>query len=637
MKNIKDKWNKEKFSIYDSEEKTVLKIIQNIYNWFGDFLSMHDENTKELTDLIKNKTDITGNHLGKWQGLDRPTLSEEGMRATVEKMAYSSIAPYYVPEYLMTIYKKASNENLDQLNTVPVEMQGIAHLYDKKFFVTFSCMNKPLATSKTGIGIVDLSNKYTPTLERYAEIEGIFKANSCCVIGEKVYIAKANYYNTDGTNIPSNEIGVIDLNTFTLIETISIPQFKGVDYIASYKNEIYTMQGSKLYKYNGNSFDEVITLSPSIPNGMQGFDIYNDMIYINNSNSFMITLYDLKSGNKLKDISFANYSNVGHNFEYTADITIVDGDVYITPHQYGDTTSKKSNATNYFSGFSWYVNYICKIGLVSGNNASDTINSNYERKALYVNTDNPQNYYYCTGSSKNPLRLLSEYFKDRRYVEQKYILNTDNSNGLEYYGVLNLIDTSLNTGIKIKCYAIVVQNFIGALRNIEIDTHNLNIVPFTFSNSIITSLNLTVANNNLNGDISTSVINNHVALTHKATVSNSFIKSVDNSESEVNGIPFMNTLYSTVSHEGDKHIYTLKVGTSFSPRALLIQFKYKTTQSYSFIIPNSGFKGITSKEDVVFKDADGGQITISYSSTNKQVIFTGTNSSNIRQLIAIAI
>ena len=76
MNKLKDFWNKNRFSIYTSEEKTTLKLIENIVNFINN----------NLIDVIDNKTDVNGNHLGSWQGLDRPTLSEEGMRATVEKL-----------------------------------------------------------------------------------------------------------------------------------------------------------------------------------------------------------------------------------------------------------------------------------------------------------------------------------------------------------------------------------------------------------------------------------------------------------------------------------------------------------------------------------------------------------------------
>ena len=75
-----DKWNKNKFSIYKSEEKTVLKLIERIGKWLEDLIK-----------VTENKTDLYGDHKGSWQGLNKPTLSEEGMRATVEQISNKSI------------------------------------------------------------------------------------------------------------------------------------------------------------------------------------------------------------------------------------------------------------------------------------------------------------------------------------------------------------------------------------------------------------------------------------------------------------------------------------------------------------------------------------------------------------------
>lgn len=68
-------WNGEKFSIYKSKEKEVLGLIKEL----GD-------QTNFNTDTLNQKTDLWGDHKGTWQGLERPTLSDEGMRAVVEKL-----------------------------------------------------------------------------------------------------------------------------------------------------------------------------------------------------------------------------------------------------------------------------------------------------------------------------------------------------------------------------------------------------------------------------------------------------------------------------------------------------------------------------------------------------------------------
>lgn len=68
------KWNGNKFSIYKSEEKSVLGLLKEL-----------GEQSNYNTETLENKTDIFGDHKGSWQGLSRPTMSDEGMRATVEQ------------------------------------------------------------------------------------------------------------------------------------------------------------------------------------------------------------------------------------------------------------------------------------------------------------------------------------------------------------------------------------------------------------------------------------------------------------------------------------------------------------------------------------------------------------------------
>lgn len=69
------KYNGNKFSVYGSEEKTVLGLLDEL-----------GSQVNHNTDQLNTKTDLHGNHLGAWQGLNRPTLSDEGMRSVVEKL-----------------------------------------------------------------------------------------------------------------------------------------------------------------------------------------------------------------------------------------------------------------------------------------------------------------------------------------------------------------------------------------------------------------------------------------------------------------------------------------------------------------------------------------------------------------------
>ena len=83
------KWNGKRFSIYTSDEETVLGVINEL-------AQENNQVTKEIdviNEVLEEKTDLYGDHKGAWQGLNRPTLSEEGMRATVENINNNVIPP----------------------------------------------------------------------------------------------------------------------------------------------------------------------------------------------------------------------------------------------------------------------------------------------------------------------------------------------------------------------------------------------------------------------------------------------------------------------------------------------------------------------------------------------------------------
>lgn len=65
-------WNGNKFSIYKSDEKQVLKLIKEL----GD----------QVNHNTTDKTDKFGDHAGSWQGVSKPTLSNEGIATVVDDL-----------------------------------------------------------------------------------------------------------------------------------------------------------------------------------------------------------------------------------------------------------------------------------------------------------------------------------------------------------------------------------------------------------------------------------------------------------------------------------------------------------------------------------------------------------------------
>ena len=79
--------NGNRFSVYTSEEKTVLGVINELAQENSQAIQEIDVINK----VLEEKTDIYGDHKGTWQGLSRPTLSEEGMRSIVEDIIDNKI------------------------------------------------------------------------------------------------------------------------------------------------------------------------------------------------------------------------------------------------------------------------------------------------------------------------------------------------------------------------------------------------------------------------------------------------------------------------------------------------------------------------------------------------------------------
>ena len=99
--------NGNRFSVYTSEEKTVLGVINEL-------AQENAEVNKEINKVLEEKTDLYGDHKGSWQGLDRPTMSDEGIRSTVEDIIDNKI-----PSFQTALDNKTnlSNKHIKILNS----------------------------------------------------------------------------------------------------------------------------------------------------------------------------------------------------------------------------------------------------------------------------------------------------------------------------------------------------------------------------------------------------------------------------------------------------------------------------------------------------------------------------------------
>lgn len=113
------KWNGKRFSVYTSEEKTTLGLIKEL----GEQTNF---NTEEVERIEREKTDLYGDHKGTWQGLNKPTLSEEGMKATVEQITNKSI-PNIQNNIVDIETQLAEKANKDEVTNVMTPKGTIAY------------------------------------------------------------------------------------------------------------------------------------------------------------------------------------------------------------------------------------------------------------------------------------------------------------------------------------------------------------------------------------------------------------------------------------------------------------------------------------------------------------------------------
>ena len=149
-----NKWNGNIFTV-DNNSLSMLEIVEK-----------HEEQ-------LNNKTDLFGDHKGSWQGLNRPTMSEEGMRATVEDIIDNKIPS------IETSLDKIYNSNL--------------RIFKPKF--GFNCLGSPCSDCKTLEEQITMFNKMIDI--------GVEEISLCLNIIEN---SDGTMYNKDDNNMIDESI-----------------------------------------------------------------------------------------------------------------------------------------------------------------------------------------------------------------------------------------------------------------------------------------------------------------------------------------------------------------------------------------------------------------------------------------------
>jgi parallel beta-helix repeat protein len=336
-----DKWNKNKFSIYNSEEKTVLKLIESIGKWL-----------EELIKVTDGKTDLYGDHKGSWQGLNRPTLSEEGMRATVEKLQneYSNVGNIVTNDIQKVLNETSENSeiiinslyNVDNIilenkNNIKISGSGKINQITSNYQVQtneVAVSNFALFKIRNCSNIVIEGIHFSSVFESI-DVQGCYsiKFINCTFDGKENTSLFNGVVARDSTNISFENCTVEKfsemptynttekINNYALGEGFSFYNVDGVEVInckafRNAKNGVYTF-GCKNVKIHGNIIAE---------NGMSGIQLafaygdernysiennvieynYSDGLDINNTMNLNISINCSINNNKYKDNGWFN-------------------------------------------------------------------------------------------------------------------------------------------------------------------------------------------------------------------------------------------------------------------------------------------------------------------------------------------
>ena len=259
----------------------------NIFTVDNNSLSML-EIVEEHGEQLNNKTDLYGDHKGSWQGLSKPTLSEEGMRATVEKLQndfynekiidLKNEKDFNVNDISVCINRIFSNIenyttvklNIDTCyltNPITITMkEGCELILNCKII----CKNDINAININGNRVSN--NVYIKTLISYNNL------NFNIVVGNGLTID--NYYNS------SIKIGeILGFNVGLLLKGTLGTQYNKIDFfsISNCKEPIKLLTTEETQWINENTFtggrlggNVALTL-----NGLSGKDIINNNKFYN--------------------------------------------------------------------------------------------------------------------------------------------------------------------------------------------------------------------------------------------------------------------------------------------------------------------------------------------------------------------
>lgn len=592
-------------------EKTVIPTINN-----------NAEDVEELKNLV----------LELQHYLDNLDLQEEvntKIDEMVENGEFDNILQNYlkiqpnilIPEYVGTRYKKQTQNYIEKDDTLPQEIEGICYIGTNKVIAFYSPIQNGITQSSNCIfEEYDITNT-APTLSRQETIANLMHANSCCYdnTNGKIYVALWGYYSS-GVETPVNQIAVLDYITLSLERTLTISDIN-ISKVAFYNNKLYALDpNNNLYEINTTNETGTLLYQITSPvgGGSQGFDIRDNKVYVNYANPCVINVYDFTNGNYINSYSINEFDNYGHALgSYSSDISFINDDtLLIGCHKGTDYIGDSGVNTSYMA------NYLCKINIRGRGLANPKITAFFTNNELYVNTSNPENVTYATGSNVYPLKLVGEYLNNYYKKLLEYKINGTN---FTYYGTLRLINETFQLETGLTAYGLFMAN-----AGIDGQSITINSNPINIRGSKICGSNLTLNyDGNTKHNIKYSILN------------------VPQISSNVN---IVNTNSVIVGNTPDQKIEYYNSTILSILRSSLTQGTNKVTASFSSSVSNTNFNpnnylifiGLSTGENIIHPivaglgvdrrcyDHSGNEYIVgTYTKNSKSLEISSSNSTNI--------
>ena len=250
------RYNGNKFSVYESEEKTVLGLLDELGSQVNhnteDLEKVKESDNKKVSHDEMNtiyKIDKNADFTGSWHGIKKPTASQEGLQATVDKIVEEDIP--YINEQLET------NTLLNELIEINLEKYKlpIESTYDNAFQKVLDKIGEhgviKIPNNIVLNNEIDLSNKKsivisgTNTMFGYGNNElpmntitsnatNIFKlTNSSHILFTNISIVgnqnNIAIYGENSKNISFFNVNITNCNTAISFKSVGISKFQNLN------------------------------------------------------------------------------------------------------------------------------------------------------------------------------------------------------------------------------------------------------------------------------------------------------------------------------------------------------------------------------------------------------------------------